>query len=817
MNNIGPLDLSLINVYKKIVGLVDVTQISRDTIFNANVSANSFLNVSNQSFFMGDVTLCSSLNVSGTSTFVGNSTVISLLYVSGTSTLNNTTINSNLFVNKDVNVSNNLIVNNNSIFNNSVTLLNQLNVSGTTTINGTLFTNNINAINNGTLNINSNNINIGNLNSQVFINGTVNYVATTDLKIIDKLISLNLNEYTLGGNDIGDLSGFEILGISGTGFIKTTSDASNFQIKAPLGDVNYILTVDSDNNMNISNTSLLNGNVTILSSLNVSGITLFQNDVSILSTLNVLQNVLFNNNVTIGTSLNVSGNANIYNNVTITSSLYVSGNSITYQNTTIQSNLNVSGNTIFNSAITLLAGLNVSGYTTILGATTILSSLNVSGNTNILSNVTMMASLNVSGTTTIKGNCSINSTLNVSGNCILNNSVTITSSLTVGGDTNINSTVTMNSNLNILSQMIASLPNYINNITAKQAGVPVWGWYRSGGIIKIRLDDTPPVMTLSGNSIIALAPNTAYIDPGVYATSLSDGPIPVYLTSISNGNNNIITTPIPINGINTSINETSILSSGSYTATYVATDSIGNSNNIYRILSYSILSILNLDNNVRAYYKLNESVDSTSVIDSGPNSYNGTVNNSVLFGNSGKVSTCATFNGNNWIILNPLSVNNLASGTIMCWIKPSTQSLTGSTICAKQQDDVGSYSYISIGQNWPGSPGTSGLIYYYGPGSASSLTPVIANQWNHIAIAFTSSQILIYINGNLDKTTNVGGSIPNITAVNFIIGTAFSNKLLTSNSPYVGAIDEFAVFNSALSSSNITSIYNAQLNGSSLM
>ena len=59
------------------------------------------------------------------------------------------------------------------------------------------FENNINCINinaiSNTLNINSDNITIGNVNSTININGTTTYVAVNEVRVIDKVISLNFS------------------------------------------------------------------------------------------------------------------------------------------------------------------------------------------------------------------------------------------------------------------------------------------------------------------------------------------------------------------------------------------------------------------------------------------------------------------------------------------------------------------------------------------------------------------------------------------------------------------------------------------------
>ena len=114
-------------------------------------------------------------------------------------------------------------------------------------------------------------------------------------------------------------------------------------------------------------------------------------------------------------------------------------------------------------------------------------------------------------------------------------------------------------NLNIISNIISQLPEYPDNATATLASVPIWGWYRTGGIIKIRLNNIPPTIYLSGLSSITMT-SSNFIDPGAYAIDYFNNPDQVYMTSLLFGTTNLLTSNILITGnstiitINTKIN-----------------------------------------------------------------------------------------------------------------------------------------------------------------------------------------------------------------------------------------------------------------------
>ena len=575
------LDNVLIQKYRTMIGLNNINNYSGNTIITGNVTINSNLNILGNSIIENNTTINSSLTISGNSIFQGNLSINSSLVVSGNSIINGTTtILSNLFVSNNTTIFGNLYVSSKAVLNNSVTILSNLNVSGLAQFQNGIITNTINPLSD-TLNINGNIINIGNSNSIINIIGTTNYVASNDVIIVDKVISLNLNSSTGSGFDNGGSCGIQIYGTNGIGFIKTTSDASNYQILPPSGGpVMYIATLDLNNNLYISGTTTVNNNTSILSQLFVSGNSIIYGSTTINSNLSISGNTILNGATTLCGSLYVSGSAILNGNTTVMGILSVSNDSCINGNTTINGSLLVSGSSILIGTTTILGNLSVSGNTTLYGFTTINGSLYVSSNANFYSDTTINSSLLINGNTIIGSDVSILSNLYVSNTTIINSSVSFNSNLTVSGNSIISgNNITLGSslsNFNILGTLITQLPEYLNNTAASAAGIPIWGLYRTGGIIKIRLDDIPPIIYLSGLTTITSTSGLNYIDPGVYAIDNIDGNITPYLISISNtSTSNIITTPIAINGP-TIISNVNILSIGSYTITYNASDNTGN-------------------------------------------------------------------------------------------------------------------------------------------------------------------------------------------------------------------------------------------------
>jgi len=597
------LDKSLGLIYKNMVGLSNI---------NVDNSGNTF--------FINSLTVNSNLYCSGNTLLIGSTSLNSNLY------------NNNNFINNGIpSFNSSLNISGSSIISGNVTIANSLNINGSTNINNTLNTlNNVtyqsilntnNLIsNNGintdiinslspTLNIMANTINIGNSNSIVNINGTSTFVASTESLIMDKLLTLNVNSTTLQGADIGIYSGIEILGISSRGYLRTSLEASRFELKTPLfnSPKTYITVQDINNNLEISGTTNLIGSTTINSNLYVKKLSIF-NNTTINNSLNISSNSILNGSTTINSSLNVNDITIINNNCSINNILNVNGTCIYNNTVSINSFLNINGNNNINGIITTNNILNLNNNLINNNSVSINSSLNVSGLTIINGSLSINNSLNITGTTNINGNININSNLNISNNSNFINNCSLNSSLNVSGICIFNS-VSINSNLGMYGQLISKLPNYNLNTDAKNAGVPIWGWYRTGGVLKIRLNDVPPVVNLSGNSSININSGSTYTDPGAYSYDYTNTLLPTYLNV-----NNSVTTVISnvlISGTSSLVSGVSTLSVGNYTATYTATDAEGLIGLNYRLfnINFNPISIINYNSTNIAPYNVKNPTD----------------------------------------------------------------------------------------------------------------------------------------------------------------------------------------------------------------
>jgi UDP-3-O-[3-hydroxymyristoyl] glucosamine N-acyltransferase len=571
-------------MYKTMFGVNNIDNTSGNTTFQGNTNVALHLDVFKNGLFVNNTTISSSLYVSYNSYLQNDSTINSSLFISGNTILfNDSTIGSNLNINGNTIVNNNLNVNGNSILNNSVTVLSSLNISGNAVFNNNIITNNLSSINNY-ININSNTINIGSPSSKIQMIGSSLTIATNELDLSDRVLLLNINSDDIAPFDNGGSSGIEIIGQQGNGFIQTTPDGLKFQIKAPLdSNINYINTTQSsDESFSISGNATLYQSSTFCSNIYVSSYTTFEGNTLILSEFNVSGNSLLQGSSTVNGSLFVSGNTLLLGSTTFNSSLFINNTTNINGSTTIDSTLLISGNTNIGGQITILSFLNTAGNAIVYGNITVNSFLNVSGSTIFNGQTSILSSINIKDDTNIMQNSNIFGSINISGNTIINNTTTINSSLVVSGTTSLFGNITLGSNFSVYGNIINKMPEYQTNSQAKAGGIPLWGLYRTGGIVKICLDDVPPTINLSGPSTVSISLGNSYNDQGVIALDYENNILPVYMTYLGTGSTNIISSSILVTGTSTLVTGTSVLSYGNYTITYSATDNIGNIGNNYR-------------------------------------------------------------------------------------------------------------------------------------------------------------------------------------------------------------------------------------------
>ncbi|MBI3193827.1 MAG: T9SS type A sorting domain-containing protein [Ignavibacteriae bacterium] len=128
-----------------------------------------------------------------------------------------------------------------------------------------------------------------------------------------------------------------------------------------------------------------------------------------------------------------------------------------------------------------------------------------------------------------------------------------------------------------------------------------------------------------------------------------------------------------------------------------------------------------------------------------------------------------TFDGSNdFVALNDSAVDNLSEGTIEAWVYLGDN--TEETILSKQEEGGEADAVFSIGYfadaNGAPQPGDAGRIYFHGRNgvqAASSFRSLEISRWYHLAVVFTTSKALFFIDGKMDNTVFGNYSIPHKT------------------------------------------------------
>ncbi|HUR44929.1 MAG TPA: lamin tail domain-containing protein [Candidatus Saccharimonadales bacterium] len=155
-----------------------------------------------------------------------------------------------------------------------------------------------------------------------------------------------------------------------------------------------------------------------------------------------------------------------------------------------------------------------------------------------------------------------------------------------------------------------------------------------------------------------------------------------------------------------------------------------------------------------------------------------------------------------------LHVGAFGGMTVECWVKPSNASALGMIIeWNNGLGQIGLHLATSTGANrdlYANLVDTSGVTHYISSGADK----LADNVWQHVALTYSKSSGLaaLYVNGVQHASANLGSFTPQ-TSYDFWIGNRVSGPF--ENFRYGGGIDELALYNRALTGSELLAIYNA--------
>lgn len=219
-------------------------------------------------------------------------------------------------------------------------------------------------------------------------------------------------------------------------------------------------------------------------------------------------------------------------------------------------------------------------------------------------------------------------------------------------------------------------------------------------------------------------------------------------------------------------------------------------------------SCTNITAGLQGWWKFDEG-SGTTYNDSSGNAFNGsasgTPNPSYVTGQIGPHAL--SFNGSNSAMLPNVSNFNLASSssfTATAWIKPTATSSGGQSIIDK-------WSGTPSMQSWYCAlSGSNVIIATDGSNGYGILTGTLnvnpPNQWTFIACVYNAALpgLFVYVNGVQDPTVLTGTAFPaQVVSENPYIGIA-----VDGSNPFIGSLDDVRLYNTALSTTSIQTIYN---------
>jgi hypothetical protein len=216
--------------------------------------------------------------------------------------------------------------------------------------------------------------------------------------------------------------------------------------------------------------------------------------------------------------------------------------------------------------------------------------------------------------------------------------------------------------------------------------------------------------------------------------------------------------------------------------------------------------VLNLDAGSRASYV----GTGTSWYDLSNSGFNSTLVGSPTFAGTGSSGYFAFDSNTKSATFNTSLLSGYSAGTIECSVYITN--LSSSFILARQRNGVNSYNVLSVGSYADGGgllvTGTSGIVYYHNKNAQtvlSSSTALLLNTWYRLSITFTTSSVILYINGIQNATVAGDYSVPNDASTDPRIGAWIQGG---TNYPMNGRLAQVQFYNRALTASEILQNFN---------
>lgn len=197
-----------------------------------------------------------------------------------------------------------------------------------------------------------------------------------------------------------------------------------------------------------------------------------------------------------------------------------------------------------------------------------------------------------------------------------------------------------------------------------------------------------------------------------------------------------------------------------------------------------------LTDSIVSYYKFDES--SGSAADSaGANT--GTVSATMTYGATGKIGTAYTLDGNDYVSINGVTTNT-TNISVSVWVK--------STVASNYLSILDSYSGTRLMFHWSRNGQSDFLGYMDGATiGASNKAPPNDGNWHHIVWVITGTTGYVYLDGS--QSAQITGMAARNIGTQTAIGAGYDMTAWF----WSGTIDEVGIWNRALSSAEVTTLY----------
>ncbi|MDQ2939059.1 MAG: LamG domain-containing protein, partial [Actinomycetota bacterium] len=205
-----------------------------------------------------------------------------------------------------------------------------------------------------------------------------------------------------------------------------------------------------------------------------------------------------------------------------------------------------------------------------------------------------------------------------------------------------------------------------------------------------------------------------------------------------------------------------------------------------------------LDRSPVSYWRLGESSGTTATDETGVN--NGTYQNSPTLNQPGAIAgnqnTAVTFDGSTGYVNVPDSAS-LDLGdqlTIEAWVKRAANGANHRIV----SKGTGAYA-LRLGSN-----NKLELLKEWSSVIVGSTTTITDTNWHHVAATKNGATAKLYIDG-----VDVTGTVTNATLVNTADNLAIGREQPSGTEDFNGTVDEVALYNSALSATQVKLHYDA--------